>query len=124
MTVARQRPDGKRSLLWIYLIVMLVTVLPFFGESAIGYNYVRTRFGWDLVKYSEFRTITEVVDLAGQAIFIPLLGYAQVGKNMILFKGIESQDWEGLLMVFLIDIKFQILQHEVYFLKVSNIFKI
>ena len=90
-TVAKQRPNQKRTYLWIYLIVMLVIVLPFFGESTIGFNYVRTRYNWDVVKYSEFRTITEVVDLAGQAVFIPLLGYLQVRTticipyNLIIF---------------------------------------
>jgi MFS family permease len=88
MTVARRRPDGKRSLLWIYLTIMLVVVLPSFGESTIGYNYVRTRFGWDMVQYSEYRTITEMIDLAGQAVTIPVLGYAQVGENNMMLKKI------------------------------------
>jgi MFS family permease len=83
MTVAKRRPDRKRTLLWIYLIVILADNLPFFGESTIGFNYVRTRFGWDMVEYSEFRTITEVVDLVGQAVFIPLLGYAQVQQYTV-----------------------------------------
>jgi hypothetical protein len=77
-TVAKQRPDRKRTFLWIYLITMLVVVLPFFGEGTIGYNYVRTRYDWGVGNYSTYRTITEVVDIAGQAFLIPLLGYLQV----------------------------------------------
>ena len=78
--MVKQRPDRKRTYIWIYLMVMLVTILPFFGEVNIGYNYVRTRYNWGVVRYSEYRSITEVMNLVGQAIAIPLFGYLQVGR--------------------------------------------
>ena len=78
--MVKQRPHRKRTYIWIYLMVMLVTILPFFGEVNIGYNYVRTRYNWGVVRYSEYRSITEVMNLVGQAIAIPLFGYLQVGR--------------------------------------------
>jgi hypothetical protein len=89
---------------------MLVVVLPFFGELTIGYNYVRTRYGWGMVEYSEYQTITEVMDMVGQAIFIPLLGYAQVqctkhivptaGNNFVPFPLMNNLD--GLKKLFML----------------------
>ena len=80
----RKRPNGKRFYLWVYLAVMITCVLPFFGEMTIGYNYVRTRYNWEVQDYSNFRSITEIIDIAGQTICIPLLGMLSIRDSLLI----------------------------------------
>ena len=83
-TAIKPRSNGKRMYLWIYLIVLLAVILPLFGEMTIGYIYVRTRYDWEVKEYSDYRTIIEIVDLVGQAIFIPLLGYLSIRDTVLI----------------------------------------
>ena len=104
-TAVRPRPDGKRFYLWVYLLVMISMVLPWFGESVIGYLYVRKRYDWGVQEYSDFRTVSEVLDIVGQAIFIPVLGVLQIKDSLIIpillstviardfFKGFAETSW-------------------------------
>ena len=80
----RPRTGGKRFYLWVYLFVMLTVILPFFGEMTIGYNYVRTRYNWEIQEYSDYRTISEIIDLVGQTICIPLLGMLQIRDSLLI----------------------------------------
>jgi len=84
MTCFKKRDNGKRFYLLCYTAVMLTIVLPFFGEFTISYNYVRTRYDWDVVAYSNYRSICSVIDLVGQAILIPLIGYLEIKDTNII----------------------------------------
>merc|ERR1711892_228982 len=83
-TCFKKRENGKRFYLLIYTCIMLTIFLPFFGEHAIGYNYVRTRYSWSMVEYSNYRSICSVIDLVGQGILIPLIGYLQIKDTNII----------------------------------------
>ena len=74
-TTFKKRPNNKRFYLINYTVVMLTIFLPFFGEHVVGFNYVRTRYGWGMVEYSDYRSICEIVDLVGQSVLIPLIAY-------------------------------------------------
>eukprot|EP00090_Calanus_glacialis_P009730 TRINITY_DN18129_c0_g1_i1.p1 TRINITY_DN18129_c0_g1~~TRINITY_DN18129_c0_g1_i1.p1 ORF type:complete len:508 (-),score=86.66 TRINITY_DN18129_c0_g1_i1:102-1625(-) len=83
-TCFKKRENGKRFYLLTYTAVMLTIFLPFFGEHAIGYNYVRTRYNWGMVEYSNYRSICSVIDLIGQGILIPLIGYLNIKDTNII----------------------------------------
>ena len=63
---------------------MLTIFLPFFGEFIVGFNYVRTRYGWGMVEYSDYSSICRIVDLIGQGILIPLLGYLELCDTTVI----------------------------------------
>ena len=42
-TFFKKRPDNKKFYILIYVTMLLMYYLPFFGEGAVSYNYVRTR---------------------------------------------------------------------------------
>ena len=42
-TFFKKRSDNKRFYILIYITILLMYFLPFFGEGAVSYNYVRTR---------------------------------------------------------------------------------
>jgi len=104
-TFFKKRSYGKRFYLITYTMVMLTYYLPFFGEGAVSYNYVRTRFHWGVDEYSNYRSICSVIDLVGQAVLIPILGIlALPDANIIPFiiftvflrhmiKGFAVQSW-------------------------------
>ena len=83
-TACKERPNNKRFYLWIYLMVMIAIVLPFFGESTIGYNYVMTRYNWGPAEYSDFTTTTEIIDIVAQCFFIPLLGVVKIRDSVLI----------------------------------------
>ena len=56
----------------------------YIGESAVGFNYVRTRFGWGFVEYSKYNSICNIIDLVGQGILIPLIGYMGIRDTNII----------------------------------------
>ena len=83
-TACRKRPNGKRFYLWVYLMVMISVVLPFFGEMTIGYNYVMTRYSWGPGEYSDYSSISEIIDIVGQSICIPLLGVLNIRDSLLI----------------------------------------
>jgi len=105
MTYFKKRKYGKRFYLITYTLVMLTIYLPFFGEHTMSYNYVRTRYDWGMVEYSNYRSICSVIDLVGQGVLIPLIGYLNIkDTNIIPFiivtiiarhtiKGLAYQPW-------------------------------
>ena len=92
----KKRANGQRFYLWIYLLVMLNVILPWYGEEVIGYNYVRTRYNWEVQDYSNYRTVSEIIDIVGQSICIPLLGILSIRDSLIipfLLSGIIIRDF-------------------------------
>jgi len=83
-TCFKPRPNNKRFYLLTYTAVMLTIFLPFFGEFVVGYNYVRTRYGWGLVEYSDYSSICSIIDLVGQSVLIPLIGYLGIKDTNII----------------------------------------
>ena len=83
-TTFKKRPNNKRFYLINYTIVMLTIFLPFFGEHVVGFNYVRTRYGWGMVEFSDYRSICEIVDLVGQSVLIPLIAYLELCDTTLI----------------------------------------
>ena len=57
VAIFRKRDNSKRFYLLTYMATMLMFYLPFFGEGSVGYNYVRTRYHWGPVEYSDYRCV-------------------------------------------------------------------
>jgi hypothetical protein len=58
--------------------------MPFVGEGTISYNYVRTRYKWEVDEYSTYQSITTASGIVGQAIFIPLAAMLGVNEAWIM----------------------------------------
>ena len=56
----------------MFALIALTTflILPFAAEHAISYNYVRTRYEWEVMEYSNYRSIVSAVGLAGTYVFL------------------------------------------------------
>ncbi len=62
----RKRQGPNRKYLLILFAIMLVNFAPFYGEIGINYNYVRTRFGWEVDEYSTYNSIVDATSLLGK----------------------------------------------------------
>ena len=58
-TFFKKRPDNKRFYILIYVTMLLMYYLPFFGEGAVSYNYVRTRL--EMILYNLLKVIYHTV---------------------------------------------------------------
>ena len=50
----------------ILVLLSVFHVVPFFGEGTISYLYVRTRFGWEVDEYSNYRVADSVTSIVGK----------------------------------------------------------
>ena len=83
-TALKKRTNNKRFYLWVYIIVVIGVVLPLWGETVIGYNYVMTRFDWGFDKYSNYVTITQIIDIVGQIIMLVSLGFLKIRDSFLV----------------------------------------
>merc|ERR1711892_1050079 len=82
--VVRKRENNKRFYLILYSLVILTAYISFAGEHTVAYNYVRTRYGWEVSEYSDYSTITHIVDTVGQALIIPMINYFQLSSSNLV----------------------------------------
>ena len=47
------------------MAMITLTIMPFIGEFSVAYNYVRSRYEWDFMEYSEYYSITNAVSIVG-----------------------------------------------------------
>lgn len=48
------------------MTAMMFAGAPFNGEMTVVYNYVRSRYGWDAVEYSNYSTFKSIVSVIGE----------------------------------------------------------
>ena len=59
----------------ILVLLSVFHVVPFFGEGTISYLYVRTRFGWEVDEYSNYRVADSVTSIVGKYLYKSKLDY-------------------------------------------------
>ena len=90
MVVVRKRAGDLRLYIWTLIAITVVTFGPFFAEFDIAYNYVRTRYQWQVPEYSVYSTISSSVALIGQVIIIPIFAKLKIRNSVILMIIISS----------------------------------
>jgi len=83
-TATKPRPNRKRFYLWMYLTMLISLFLPLFGEMVVGYNYVRTLYQWEVVEYSQYKSFQELLEVVGQGVAIPILGWLNFRDSAIV----------------------------------------
>jgi len=84
IVVTRSRKNNKRFYLILYTLIIFAGHLSFEGERSVSYNYVRTRYGWEVDEYSDYSTVTHIIDSAGQVIVIPLINYFELSSSNLV----------------------------------------
>ena len=65
MVTFRKRNGPNRLFLLLTMSTFLWVVMPWFGEVAVAYFYVQTRYGWKVAEYSQYVTVTSIISLIG-----------------------------------------------------------
>ena len=80
----KKRTNGIRYYLWVYLLIHFTLIMSLNVVMVTEYNYVRTRYNWEVMEYSNYQTVTEIMDIVAQSIYIPLLGILSIRDSLIV----------------------------------------
>ena len=104
-TTFRKRPDNKRSYLLSMMFVMLMHMLPMFGEMYCQFMYTKRTFQWKVDTYSYYSMTKTIIESVGMAVLMPLFHYFNVNDNIIIilactsslsaqiFRGFATKPW-------------------------------
>ena len=87
----KPRPSHRRTYLLIMMTVMLMNMMPFIGESAYQFLYVKRIFSWGVADYSWFRTTASLVSSFSMFVLFPLFHKFNVDNNFIIILSCVSQ---------------------------------
>ena len=62
----KPRLGPNRKYIMVMILITMFTILPFSAERSIAFNYVRTRYEWELDKYSQYSSIVSATSIAGK----------------------------------------------------------
>ena len=65
-TTFKKREGPNRKYIMVMILIAMFTILPFSAERSIAFNYVRTRYEWELDEYSQYSSIVSATSIAGK----------------------------------------------------------
>ena len=84
LVLSKPRKNGKRFYFLLYLLVIMIGRMSFEGEGSVAYSYVRTRYGWEVSEWSDFKSVTKIVESVGQALVVPLIAYLELSSSNLV----------------------------------------
>jgi len=104
-TTFQRRPDKKRSYLISMLFVMLMHLMPMFGEMYCQFMYTKRTFQWKVDTYSYYSMVKTIIESIGMATLMPIFHYFNINDNLIIllsfmsafsaqmFRGFATKSW-------------------------------
>ena len=62
----KKRPGPNRKYLFLMMLMMIIYIVPFYGEFTISFLFVRSVFKWDVKEYSQYSSIVSSVSIVGK----------------------------------------------------------
>ena len=84
VSVFKRRPGQERKFVFLLILISIFRCMPCIGENNISYAYTLSRYNWQVEENSDYRSITSLVDLTSQAIFIPLMAYLKWNEAWVM----------------------------------------
>ena len=84
VSVFRKRPGAERKYVFLLILISIFRCMPCIGENNISYAYTLSRYNWQVEENSNYRSITSMVDLTSQAIFIPLMAFLKWNEAWVM----------------------------------------
>ena len=84
VSVFRKRPGAERKYVFLLILISIFRCMPCIGENNISYAYTLSRYNWQVDENSDYRSITSMVDITSQAIFIPLMAYLKWNEAWVM----------------------------------------
>ena len=104
-TTFQKRPEKKRSYLLAMMFVMLMHILPMFGEMYCQFMFTKRMFQWKVDTYSYYSMLKTIIESIGMAVLMPIFHYFNVNDNLIImlaclsgfsaqmFRGFATESW-------------------------------
>ena len=83
-TVFKRRPGKARLYIFVLLAIVVFSIMPMFGEFSVSYSYTFIRYDWQVDENSDYHTITSIVDIVAQAVFIPLMAVLRLNEAYVM----------------------------------------
>ena len=87
----KPRSGHKRVYLITMMCVMLMNMMPFIGESAYQFLYVKRIFNWGVSEYSWYKTTASLVASIAMFLLFPIFHKYKVNDNIIIIISSVSQ---------------------------------
>ena len=87
----KPRPGHKRTYLLTMMMVMLMNMMPYVGESAYQFLYVKRIFSWGVSEYSLYKSTASLVSSVAMFLLFPLFHRLKVTDNFIIIISCLSQ---------------------------------
>ena len=89
--IFKPRPNHKRTYLIVMMSVMLLNQMPYIGESAFQFLYVKRIFSWGVSEYSWYKTTASLVASVSMFLLFPIFHKFKTNDNMIIILSCFSQ---------------------------------
>ena len=83
-TVFKRRPGKARIYILVLVAIVVFSIMPLFGEFSISYSYTFVRYNWQVDENSDYSTITSIVDICAQAVFIPVMAALKLNEAYVM----------------------------------------
>ena len=87
----RPRPSHRRTYLLIMVTVLLMNMMPYIGESAYQFLYLKRIFSWGVEDYSWYKMTASLVSSLSMFILFPVFHKFDVNNNFIIILSSVSQ---------------------------------
>lgn len=65
VALTKKRPGSRRLYLFLVMIAIAMIISPFSGEGQVQYLFVRTKFGWGVDEFSNYRSFDSAMGIIG-----------------------------------------------------------
>ena len=83
-TVFKWRPGNARKYILLLMVIVIFSYMPFFGEFTVSYSYTYLRYDWEVNENSDYSTITSIVHILAQAIFLPIMACLKLNETYVM----------------------------------------
>ena len=87
----KPRPGHRRTYLIIGMFTMLMNMMPYVGEGAFQFSYVKRLFGWAISEYSWYNTTCSLLSAFAMMVFFPIFHKFNVTDNSVIIVSCISQ---------------------------------
>ena len=96
----KPRPGHRRTYLIVMMFTMLMNMMPYIGESAFQFPYVKRLFSWGVTDYSWYLTTCTLISSAAMLVFFPIFHRLRTTDNTVIIISCLSQIAAGLIRGF------------------------
>ena len=96
----KSRPGHRRTYLIVMMFTMLMNMMPFIGEGAFQFPYVKRLFSWGVADYSWYLTTCTLISSVAMLVCFPIFHRLRTTDNTVIIISCLSQIAAGVIRGF------------------------